>query len=364
MSLSAGIIGLPNVGKSTLFNALSTATAESENYPFCTIDPNVGVIQVPDPRLQTIAEHIDPEEAIAAAVEFLDIAGLVRGASEGEGLGNKFLANIREVDALVHVVRCFEDDDIAHVEGSVDPKRDVEIIETELILADLATLESRLEKAKRNAKGDDKEAAARVAVLEKVKTALDEGRPARSVELEEREDELLHDSHLLTRKPVLYVANVSEAELLEDSEHVEALRELAETEGAEIIKVCASLESELSELDDEGKRAMLAEFGLEEPALDRLIRRTYELLGLQTFFTIANDKLRAWPLPVGATAPEAAGVVHSDFQENFIKAEVFSVEDLEECGDEAAIRDAGRMRIEGSDYVVQDGDILRIRHDA
>ena len=364
MSLSAGIVGLPNVGKSTLFNALSTAEADSENYPFCTIDPNVGVIQVPDPRLHTIEEHIDPKEAIAATVEFLDIAGLVRGASEGEGLGNKFLANIREVDAIVHVVRCFEDDDVAHVEGEVDPERDVGIIETELILADLETVEGRLEKARRNTKSGDKEALARVEVLEKILEVLNDGRPARSVELDAREEKLVEDSHLLTDKPVLYVANVGEDELLDDSEHVEALRELAAEQGAEVVKVCASLEAELSELDDAEKRVMLEEFGIEEPALDRLIRETYDLLGLQSFFTIANDKLRAWTIPVGATAPQAAGVVHSDFEEHFIRAEVFTVDDLEQCGDQAAIRDAGRMRLEGKDYVVQDGDILQIRHDA
>jgi hypothetical protein len=364
MSLSAGIVGLPNVGKSTLFNALSTAEAESANYPFCTIDPNIGVISVPDPRLHVLEDHIAHEESIPAAIEFLDIAGLVRGASEGEGLGNQFLANIDEVDALVHVVRCFEDDDVAHVEGGVDPERDVGIIETELILKDLETLESRLEKARRKAKGDDKEAAARAEAIDKVRDGLNEGTPARALDLDERERELLADSHLLTMKPVLYVANVSENELFEDSEHVEALREIAAEEGAEVIKVCASLEAELSELDDAEKRAMLEEFGIEEPALDRLIRRTYEVLGLQSFFTIANEKIRAWTIPVGATAPEAAGVVHSDFEDHFIRAEVFTVEDLDELGSEAAIRDAGQMRLEGKDYVVQDGDVLRIRHDA
>ncbi|MFB6264591.1 MAG: redox-regulated ATPase YchF [Bradymonadaceae bacterium] len=364
MSLSVGLVGLPNVGKSTLFNALSSAEAESENYPFCTIDPNKGVIAVPDPRLETIEEHIDPEESIPATVEFLDIAGLVEGASEGEGLGNQFLSHVREVDALVHVVRCFDDEDITHVEGSVDPARDVEIIDTELILADLETLDSRLEKARRNAKGEDKEATERVAVLERVRATLNEGVPARAMELDAREEELLADSHLLTQKPVLYVANVDEAQLDGDSDAVRELEAIAEEEGSEVVPICATLEAELAELDERERREMLATFGIDEPALDTIIRRAYELLGLHTFFTIANDKLRAWALPIGATAPQAAGVVHSDFQEHFIRAEVFSVEDLERHGDEAAIREAGDMRVEGKDYVVHDGDVLRIRHDA
>ena len=364
MSLSAGIVGLPNVGKSTLFNALSTAEAESANYPFCTIDPNVGVVAVPDDRLETIEAHIEPEEAIPASVEFLDIAGLVEGASEGEGLGNQFLANVSEADALVHVVRCFEDDDVGHVEGSVDPARDVDIIETELIISDLETVEGRLEKARRRAKGDDKEAVARVELLERVQSSLEDGTPAHSLELDAEEEALLEDSHLLTRKPVLYVANVSEDDLLAPSDHVETLREIAHEQGSGMLTLCATLEEELSELDEVEQREMLEAFGLEEPALNTLIRETYDLLGLETFFTIANDKLRAWTIEAGSTAPEAAGVVHSDFQDHFIRAEVFTVEDLEHHGDEVAIKEAGDLRVEGQDYVVEDGDVLRIRHDA
>jgi GTP-binding protein YchF len=362
--LSAGLIGLPNVGKSTLFNALSTATAEADNYPFCTIDPNVGVIEVPDPRLHKIAERIDPEEAVPAAVEFYDIAGLVEGASEGEGLGNQFLANIRETDALVHVVRCFDDDDVAHVEETVDPVRDVNIIENELILADLETVEKRLDKAKRAAKSGDKDDILEAETVETLHSILQDGQPARTFDADSRQQPIVDDLHLLSDKPVLFVANVGDDDLLAGNDHVDALREAAGERGGEVMTICAELESELAELDDAERREMLAEFGIDEPALDALVRQTYDLLGLQSFFTMANDKLRAWTVPVGASAPEAAGVVHSDFEQHFIRAEVFTVEDLVELGDEAAIRDAGRMRVEGKDYIVQDGDILRIRHDA
>lgn len=364
MSVSAGIVGLPNVGKSTIFNALTEAGAESANYPFCTIDPNVGIVPVPDYRLKVIHQHIETDTVIPAVCEIVDIAGLVRGASKGEGLGNKFLANIREVDAIIHVVRCFEDQDVVHVEGSVDPKRDVEIIETELMLADLQTVEKRLDKQRRAAKSQDKVEVARLAALEKTYEALEAGRPVRGVKFTEQELELIYDLHLLTIKPVLFVANVDEDDLDGESPYVQQLRELAAETSAEMVVVCGSIEAELAELDDDEQQEMLEGLGIEEPALNVLVRATYKLLGLQSFFTAGEQEIRAWTVAVGATAPRAAGVIHTDFEKKFIRAEVYTVDDLKEHGSEVDIKAAGKMRLEGKEYVVEDGDIMHFRHGA
>ena len=364
MSVSAGIVGLPNVGKSTLFNALTNAGAQSANYAFCTIDPNIGEVPVPDPRLKKIESFIQTEKVLPARVRIVDIAGLVRGASKGEGLGNKFLANIREVDAILHVVRCFSDSNVVHVEDRVDPLDDISIIETELIMADLNTIEKRLDKARRAAKTNKPEDVARLAALERAARGLEEGKSARHIDFDPRDLEFIHESHLLTIKPVLYVANVDEDDLLGESEEAKAVKELAASQGAGIVCVCAAIEAELAELDDDERQEMLDGLGIDEPALGVLARETYSLLGLQSFFTAGDTEIRAWTVPVGATAPEAAGAIHTDFEKRFIRAEVYTLDDLETHQDEAGIRAAGKLRLEGREYVVEDGDILHIRHNA
>ncbi|MCY0888792.1 MAG: redox-regulated ATPase YchF [Alicyclobacillaceae bacterium] len=363
MPLQAGIVGLPNVGKSTLFNAITKAGAEAANYPFCTIDPNVGVVEVPDERLEQLAQIVHPKRIVPTAFEFVDIAGLVSGASQGEGLGNKFLGHIREVDAIVHVVRCFEDPDVTHVAGSVNPLRDIETIQVELALADLETVQRRLERSKKNLKTGDKRYATEIAALERIDAALSDGLPARTVDLTDEERDVLRDLHLLTNKPVLYVANVHEDEvsLSDENSHVQVVRGHAEREGAEVIVVSAQLESEISEFDAEEKVAFLTDLGIDESGLDKLTRAAYHLLGLATYFTAGEKEVRAWTIRQGTKAPEAAGVIHSDFQRGFIRAEVVSCHDLLTTGSYSAAREAGKLRLEGKDYVVQDGDVVQFR---
>lgn len=360
MGIKCGIVGLPNVGKSTLFNALTCAEIAAENYPFCTIDPNVGVVPVPDPRLDALAAIVKPQKLIPTTVEFVDIAGLVAGAAQGEGLGNQFLSHIRETDAIVQVVRCFEDADVVHVAGRVDPIADIETIATELALADMETAERAHAKALRNAKSGDKEAKARLAAIEKVKAALEEGRPARTVELDEEERRLLRDLNLLTIKPTLYIANVEEGGFC-DNPLLERVRSLAQAEGAEVVAVCAKIEAEIAQLDEADKAEFLKDLGLEEPGLNRVIRAAYELLGLMTYFTAGPKEVRAWTVRRGATAPQAAGVIHTDFEKGFIRAEVVSYEDYVRYRGEQGAKDAGRWRLEGKDYVVQEGDVMHFR---
>ena len=355
--MEAGIVGLPNVGKSTLFNALTAAGIPSENYPFCTIEPNVGVVAVPDARLAMINRHIETQKVIPAILRLVDIAGLVKGASKGEGLGNKFLSHIKNVDAVLHVVRCFEDEDIAHVDGKVDPIRDIETIDTELMLSDLATVESALDKANRAARTGDKDAKARVALLDACQKRLAEGKPIRGIDLDEKQTKELKSFGLITAKRVLYVANVDENDLHGESEFVQRVRQRAEAEDGVVVPVCAKLESELAELDEADRAELLESVGLAEPALDALARAAYQLLGLQSYFTAGPKEIRAWTIPAGATGPQAAGVIHSDFERGFIRVEVYSVNDLEQYKSERAIKEAGKMRIEGKDYVMRDSDV-------
>jgi ribosome-binding ATPase len=362
--LKLGIVGLPNVGKSTLFNALTAAGADAANYPFCTVDPNVGMVEVPDPRVDLLSERVQPQRTVHAVVQFVDIAGLVEGAAQGEGLGNQFLSNIRETDAVVHVVRCFENPDVVHVMGSVDPQRDREIINLELALADLATVEKRLERVRKAARGADREAQAELGVLERALGVLAEGRPARAVQLDAGERKLMRSWNLLTSKPVLYLANVHEDDLAAGTNaHVAALRKSVEASGeqAEIVVVSSKIESELQELPVEERAEFLASLGLDEPGLNRLIRAGYRLLGLHTYFTAGEKEVRAWTIPVGATAPQAAGEIHTDFERGFIRAETVGWQDFERIGSVKLAREQGLMRSEGKEYVVKDGDIMLFR---
>ena len=360
MGIKCGIVGLPNVGKSTLFNALTKAGIEAQNFPFCTIEPNTGVVPVPDPRQDKLAEIVKPERTVPTTMEFVDIAGLVEGASKGEGLGNQFLANIRETDAIAHVVRCFEDSNIIHVAGKVDPLSDIEIINTELALADLDSVEKAMTKAAKQAKGGDKEAIARQKVLEKLMPFLNEGKPARTANLEAEELKQVRSLNLLTIKPTMYIANVAENGF-ENNPLLDKVMSLAQAENAQVVPICAKIEEEIIELEDEDKVEFLAELGMEEPGLDRVIRAGYQLLGLQTYFTAGVKEVRAWTVKVGATAPQAAGVIHTDFEKGFIRAEVVAYDDFVANNGEQGAKEAGKWRLEGKDYIVKDGDVVHFR---
>jgi len=361
MSLKCGIVGLPNVGKSTLFNALTKAGIAAENYPFCTIEPNVGIVEVPDARLAQLAAIAKPQKVVPAIVEFVDIAGLVAGASKGEGLGNQFLANIRETDAVVHVVRCFTDDNVVHVSGKIDPLSDIETIDTELALADLATVDKALARYRKPAQSGDKEAKLLVAVLEKVQAQLNQAKPVRSLALSKEELANIKPFCLITAKPALYAANVAEHGFGDDNALLQLVRQHAAREGAPVVAFCARMEAEIADLSDEDKQVFLADMGLKEPGLNRLIRAGYDLLGLQTFFTAGEKEVRAWTIHQGDTAPQAAGVIHTDFEKGFIRAETIAYDDYVALGGELPAKEAGKMRLEGKEYVVRDGDVMHFR---
>lgn len=360
MAIKCGIVGLPNVGKSTLFNALTAAEIPAENYPFCTIEPNVGIVPVPDPRLDVLSGIVSPQKTIPTTMEFVDIAGLVAGASKGEGLGNQFLGNIRETHAIAHVVRCFENDDVTHVSGTIDPVGDIETINTELGLADLESVEKQLIKAEKNAKTAEKDALAYRDLLLRVRDHLDQGEPMRAMDLDWTEWEKIRNLHLITAKPVMYIANVDEGGF-DNNPHLDVVRELAAKEGAEVVPICAAIEAEIAVLDEEDKAVFLADLGLEEPGLNRVIRCGYRLLGLQTYFTAGPKEVRAWTTRVGATAPRAAAEIHTDFERGFIRAEVIGYQDYVDGNGEQGAKEAGRLRLEGKEYIVQEGDVMHFR---